>query len=124
MTLKVSRAPPITQDSSSFQGSNVPIATPDDVIPALHAIYADTRVARATHNVYAYRIRPPGSTRTVEHFDDDGEYGAGRRLLELMQTNDITNTLVCVSRWYGGKHLGSIRFDKIVSSAKTILEIS
>ena len=66
VTLKVSRAPPITQDSSSFQGSKVPIATPDDVIPALHVIYADTRVARATHNVYAYRIRPPGSTRTVE----------------------------------------------------------
>ena len=49
----------------------------DDGIPALHAIYANHRVARATHNIYAYRIQM--ADRLVEHFEDDGEYGAGRR---------------------------------------------
>ena len=117
--LKVVRAPPTTREGSSFQGSRVKIDDPVDVIPALQAIYADYRAARATHNVYAYRIQM-GST-VVEHFDDDGEFGAGHRLLELLQKQNIVNTMVCVTRWYGGKHLGPVRYQIITENAEQVL---
>ena len=119
--IKVGRTPPITHDGDSFQASGIRIQSRDDVLPGLHAIYADTRVARATHNIYAYRIVTPGSK--IEHYEDDGEFGAGRRIMNLLIDNNINNTLVCVTRWYGGKHLGPARFDKITQCAKTVLGI-
>ena len=79
-------------------------------------------MARATHNIYAYRIQESGD-RIVEHYDDDGEYGAGRRILELLRTNNITNKLICVTRWFGGKKLGPARYQIITDSAKQVIEL-
>ena len=118
---KVGRTPPISHGGSSFQGAGIRIQSSDNVIPGLHAIYTDARVARVTHNIYAYRIVSPSST--VEHYEDDGEYGAGRRILDTLRQNNIENTLVCVTRWYGGKHLGPVRFDKIVQCTKIVLAL-
>jgi putative IMPACT (imprinted ancient) family translation regulator len=120
--MKVGRSPPIEYEGNNFSGSKVSIQTPDDIIPALHAIYADTRIARASHNTYAYRlVSTTGSV--VEHYEDDGEFGAGRRLLNLLKDNYIENTLVCATRWYGGKHIGPVRFDKIIQCASRVLNI-
>ncbi len=116
--LKVHHAPPKTHDGSTFKGHNVMVQSQDDIIPALHAIYKDDRVARATHNIYAYRLK-----NGLEHFEDDGEWGAGRVLLKVLQDNDVTDKLVCVTRWYGGKNLGKARFDHIRDAAKTTLQI-
>ena len=122
MAMRVKRAPPKSYGGSSFQGAKVDISSHDDVIPAIHAIYTDVRSARATHNVYAYRIQV-SPIKMIEHYEDDGEYGAGRRLLALLQNKDIRNQLVCTSRWYGGKHLGPARFDHITEAAKLVLEL-
>ena len=64
-----------TQGGSSFRGHCIEVMKQDDVIPALHALYADNRIARATHNIYAYRLRA-GNGSIVEHYDDDREWGA------------------------------------------------
>jgi hypothetical protein len=106
MTAK--HAPPKSYGGSSFRGHNVNVAHQDDIIPALHVLYSDERVARAQHNVYAYRLE-----NGTEHCEDDGEWGGGRVLLQLLREHNITNRLVCVTRWYGGKHLGRARFDYI-----------
>jgi hypothetical protein len=116
--MQVARAPPTIVEGSSFQGSKVSVLKLDDVIPALHAIYADHRVARATHNIY----RIHRGDHMLEYYNDDGEHGAGRRLLELLRGNDVNDTLVCVTRWYGGKHLGPERFNIIVDNAKQALQ--
>ena len=58
-----------------------------------------------------------------EHFKDDGEYGAGRLILQYLKDNDICNKLVCVSRWYGGTHLGPVRFQYIENAVKEVLSI-
>ena len=117
--LRVRRSTPVTHSKSTFQGSMVIIDTPDEVVPALHAIYSDISSARATHNIYAYRIQTDNGF--VERYSDDGEYGAGRRLLDLLVKSDVTNHLVCVSRWYGGQHLGPARFDYIMEAAKDVI---
>ena len=47
----------------------VEIRNQDDIIPALHAIYADAHAARAKHNFYAYMIQ--AGSRVIEHYEDD-----------------------------------------------------
>jgi len=54
--LHVKRAPPCIQSGGTFQCSVVLIECTDDVIPALHAVRKDTRTARGSHNIYAYRL--------------------------------------------------------------------
>ena len=106
---------------SSFQGHSVKITSQDEIVPALHAIYSDSRVARATHNIYAYRLKTGHGY--LEHFEDDGEWGAGSKLLNMLRENNIEDTLVCTTRWYGGSHLGKARFDHIVNVAKISLKL-
>jgi hypothetical protein len=118
--MKVTRAPPKTYRGSTFQGAKVEVKHSDDIIPGLYGIYSDQRCARATHNIYAYRIRSADGTLT-EHYNDDSEFGAGRRLLELMTKSNVENQMVCVTRWYGGTHLGPARFQHILEAANTVI---
>ncbi|KAM0343621.1 hypothetical protein ACHAPU_008373 [Fusarium lateritium] len=76
---------------------------------------SDKRIRNATHNITAWRVRSEG----VEHqqFNDDGESGAGSRLLQLMQSMNLWDSMVVVTRWYGGAHLGSKRFRLITAVA-------
>lgn len=84
-----------------------------------HLTATDKKVAMASHNISAWRIKQkkeggtassdPGET-VVQDYDDDGETAAGGRLLHVMQLMDVWNVLVVVSRWYGGIHLGPARF--------------
>ncbi len=41
---------------------------------------------------------------------DGGESGAGNAILDVLRKSSAENTLVAVARWYGGKHLGGLRF--------------
>ncbi|KAJ5745369.1 hypothetical protein N7520_010551 [Penicillium odoratum] len=83
-----------------------------------HLTATDKKVAVATHNISAWRIKqkkdvPGGSDAAetqIQDYDDDGETAAGGRLLHVMQLMDVWNVLVVVSRWYGGIHLGPARF--------------
>ncbi|KAJ5775199.1 uncharacterized protein N7511_000210 [Penicillium nucicola] len=82
-----------------------------------HLTATDRKVAAATHNISAWRIRQKktegngeeGET-IVQDYDDDGETAAGGRLLHVMQLMDVWNVVVVVTRWYGGIHLGPARF--------------
>ncbi len=115
-TMVVKHAPPKSYEGSSFRGHNVKVDNQDEIVPALHAIYSDERVARATHNIYAYRLN-----NGAEHCEDDGEWGAGQVLLQILREHNVTNRLVCVTRWYGKRHLGRARFDYIKDAALTTL---
>jgi hypothetical protein len=118
---KVKKGPPLTAEKSTFQGHCTSITSQDDIVPALHAIYADSRVARANHNIYAYRLQ--SGNRVIEHYEDDGEYGAGRKLLTMMKDEEITGKLICVSRWYGKSIVGRAEEDQVTNAAKEALEL-
>lgn len=104
---------------SSFQSHKANINDTAQVIPTLHQLYCNHSVAKATHNVYAYRIESNG--KLVENSCDDGEHGAGRKLLNLLRELDAKNQLIVVTRWYGGQHMGPKRFNCILESARKIL---
>lgn len=85
-----------------------------------HLTATDRKVAAATHNISAWRIKQEKAAENnseseadktvVQDYDDDGETAAGGRLLHVMQLMDVWNVLVVVSRWYGGIQLGPARF--------------
>jgi hypothetical protein len=79
-------------------------------------LFNDKKVARASHNMYAYRFTKDGTL--VSDNDDDGEKGSGAKLASLLQLSKVENVLVVVSRWFGGIHLGPSRFKHIASVAR------
>ncbi|NLS44917.1 MAG: YigZ family protein [Firmicutes bacterium] len=62
--------------------------------------------AQATHNCYAYRIGL--SENPLTYYNDHGEPSgtAGRPILGAILKADVTNTVVVVTRYYGGRKLG------------------
>lgn len=79
-------------------------------------------MARATHNIFAYRFVDDKTKITHHDCDDDGETAAGARLAEMMRLMGVQNVAVIVSRWFGGILLGPDRFKFICNSAKDLLE--
>src|SRR5690554_4127796 len=60
---------------------------------------------KARHHCYAYRL---GMDRSVFRLNDDNEPAgsAGRPILNTLLSNDLTNILVIVVRYFGGTLLG------------------
>ncbi|KAF2090725.1 UPF0029-domain-containing protein [Saccharata proteae CBS 121410] len=86
----------------------------------MHLLATDKKVAKATHNITAWRIRGTNDS-TFQDCDDDGETAAGGRVLHLMQLMDVWGVMVVVTRWYGGVQLGPDRFRLINSAAREAL---
>ncbi|TQS35355.1 hypothetical protein Golomagni_04226 [Golovinomyces magnicellulatus] len=129
---------PIRELKSVFIARSALIKSITDVYRFRECLLNENKkVAAATHNIMAWRIRVPakkngtskcnstfissGNDRREEDYDDDGESAAGSRLLHLMQLMDIWDVLVIVSRWYGGTNLGPRRFTLINSVARDSL---
>ncbi|VDK57714.1 unnamed protein product [Anisakis simplex] len=89
----------------------------------LNRLKENSKIARATHNMYAWRTQEETGGHIINRHDceDDGEHGAGSKLLHLLELMKATNVMVIVSRWYGGIHLGPDRFRHICNSAREIL---
>ncbi|KAI9255510.1 ribosomal protein S5 domain 2-type protein [Sporodiniella umbellata] len=87
----------------------------------LGQLLQNKKIAKATHNIMAYRIALTDGA-VLQDNDDDGETAAGGRLLHLMQILQVENVVVVVSRWFGGIHLGPDRFKDINNIARTALE--
>ena len=109
---------PITELKSTFIARCAPVTSPAQAAGYVqHLLSVDKKVRTATHNITAWRIRGPNGT-SFQDCDDDGETAAGGRLLHLMQLMDLWDTMVIVTRWYGGQKLGPRRFAVINAAAR------
>ncbi|KAI8053766.1 ribosomal protein S5 domain 2-type protein [Syncephalis plumigaleata] len=111
---------PIIDRKSTFLAHLAEIHSVDDKNRVINTLLMDRKIARATHNISAYRIILP-SGHLLQDCDDDGETAAGGRLLHLLQIVDAQNVVVVVSRWYGGIQLGPDRFKHINNAARQLL---
>ncbi|UMZ75334.1 YigZ family protein [Natranaerofaba carboxydovora] len=70
----------------------------------------------ATHNVFAFRIGRKGE---ITKQSDDGEPGgtAGKPVLEVIKNEDLKDTVVVVTRYFGGIYLGAGGLVRAYSSA-------
>lgn len=57
------------------------------------ALLRNSKIARATHNILAYRFETQEGKGMVQDFDDDGETAAGGRLLHLLQVCIICSSI-------------------------------
>jgi len=88
---------------SKFIAYAVPFTNEDalkDIIQELKDLHP-----KARHHCWAYRVTPD---RTVFRINDDGEPSgtAGRPILNVLLSQDLTNILVAVVRYFGGTLLG------------------
>ena len=78
---------------------------------------------RALHLVCCYRI-PGGEFYSLQSYEDNMEWGAGRRLLYMLEDSQIQNRAIYVARYYGGKKLGPSRFNSYIEAMKSAIERS
>nr|XP_032522015.1 protein IMPACT-like [Danaus plexippus plexippus] len=110
----------IVDRKSSFQGHAAKVYSIEDINLVLAKLKQNKKIQNATHNMYAYRIVT--DKLTLQDCDDDGESHAGGRMLHLMNILDQRNTLVVVSRWYGGIQLGPDRFRHINNATRQVIQ--
>ena len=87
----------------------------------------------AKHKILAFRVNQTDPLKQneelVESFDDDGEPGAGEKLLGLLRKMEIENILVIVAVWTVGAQIGPSQvrggelFKVVVDQAKDLLTI-
>ncbi|KAL1959426.1 hypothetical protein VTO42DRAFT_2229 [Malbranchea cinnamomea] len=115
----------VTEKKSVFVARVAHVESKDQAEKYLdHLLATEKKVAAATHNITAWRIREKstaGDVKVFQDYDDDGETAAGGRLLHLMQLMDVWNVVVVVTRWYGGVKLGPDRFRIINAVARDAL---
>lgn len=75
---------------------------------------------KATHHSWAVRISRDGVV--YESKNDGGETGAGQVILRILQKRNMINTIVCVTRWYGGIKLEGDRFGHIQNATRYALD--
>ena len=88
---------------SRFIAYAYPITKVDDFKKHLQAIKKEH--PKAVHHCFAYRLGLDGNTFRVS---DDGEPSstAGKPILNMIDSNELTNILIIVVRYFGGTLLG------------------
>ncbi|KAJ2777776.1 hypothetical protein H4R18_004971 [Coemansia javaensis] len=114
---------PLELKKSVFLGHVARVRSVRDVELVRSTLLQNRRIAEATHNIMAYRIRLDNGSISQDN-DDDGETAAGRRLAYLLQLLNAENVVVVVTRWYGGIQLGPDRFKLINNAAREALDAS
>eukprot|EP01129_Flabellula_baltica_P001906 TRINITY_DN11802_c0_g1_i1.p1 TRINITY_DN11802_c0_g1~~TRINITY_DN11802_c0_g1_i1.p1 ORF type:complete len:135 (+),score=24.31 TRINITY_DN11802_c0_g1_i1:37-441(+) len=89
---------------SRFQATIYPVDTIEEADAEIARVKKKYR--KATHNCYAYRIYDENGI--IERDSDDMEVPrtAGPPILNAMQSRDVVNALLVVTRYYGGIKLG------------------
>ena len=92
-------------ERSRFIGQAAPVADADEAQAFIGRIKTEVH-PQATHNCFAYRLGL--SENPITYYSDHGEPSgtAGRPILNAILQQELTNTVVVVTRYYGGKKLG------------------
>jgi uncharacterized YigZ family protein len=123
LTIQQAATAEINVERSRFIGHCREVDTEDAAKAIINQIR--TLHAQATHNCYAYRL---GSGRQpLEYYNDHGEPSgtAGKPILGGIQRLQLTNVVVVVTRYFGGKKLG-VRglIEAYGQAATTVLEVA
>ncbi|VUC38013.1 unnamed protein product [Clonostachys rosea] len=96
---------------STFIAHATPLSSPGARPELFRALMAQKpELETATHNAWAVRTSFGNSPLVQDASFDDGESGCGNFLLQIMREANITNTMIVLTRWYGGVMLGPDRW--------------
>ena len=113
----------IVVKGSKFISHVAPVEKRQDAEKYVHGISA--RYADATHNCFAYKLGT--GDRALFRFSDDGEPSgtAGRPILQVIESRNLTNISLVVTRYFGGTKLGMGGLIRAYSAvARAVLEQS
>lgn len=104
LTVKAANQAEYIEKKSRFIGYVKPVADEEEALEFIKSIR--TKHYDATHNCYAYQI---GENDNLQRSSDAGEPAgtAGRPILEVIKKNELHNTCVVVTRYFGGILLGA-----------------
>ena len=106
----------LSDRGSKYAVSGADVASREDVDAVLTQLKSDKAYAKATHNTWA-AILPTGALKA-----DDGEAGAAMVILRMMERAELTDHVIIVTRWYGGKKLGGDRFRRVQDATRAYLD--
>ena len=97
----------VVEKKSRFIGEIFPAETLEEAEERLLAIRK--RYYDARHHCFAAVVGVPGTPEEIRRGNDDGEPGgtAGKPMLEVLDGEDLHNTAVVVTRYFGGTLLGT-----------------
>lgn len=104
----------IVEKKSRFIANVKPITSENDAISYIEGI--KKKYWNARHSCYAYQL---GEKNNIQRYSDDGEPGgtAGMPILDVLRGQDIKNTIIVVTRYFGGTLLGTGGLVRAYSSA-------
>ncbi|MDU8911709.1 YigZ family protein [Aestuariicoccus sp. MJ-SS9] len=106
----------ISDRGSRYAVSGGPCRSEDDAKAFLKELKRRKKFAKATHNTWACLL---GDTPLK---NDDGESGAGMVILRMLEREGLSDHIVVVTRWYGGKHLGGDRFRHVQEAVRLYID--
>ncbi|KAG7908244.1 hypothetical protein KL907_001734 [Ogataea polymorpha] len=108
-----------------FQGWCIPISSKNEIPLLISQLHEEIpAIKKATHPaMFAWRTaitapKPPHIANLDQGKNDNGEKGAGERLVSILNDFKLLNVLLLVVRWHNGPNLGSKRF-RVISKCGT-----
>ena len=120
LKMEVKTGGKITQEKSVFVGFAANVTNFEQI----RQVYKKLKLCHPTarHIVCAYWLENVTEPHHAKGFCDDGEPGAGRRLMELLTLNNIKDKVVFVTRKYGGIRMGADRFECYIQAIKSVIQ--
>ena len=107
----------ISDRGSKYAVSGGPARDRAEVDAFLKDLKKDKKFAKATHNTWAMLMADGTPLK-----GDDGESGAGMVIVRMLERAGLTDHVIVVTRWYGGKHLGGDRFRHVQDCVTAYLD--
>ncbi|MFK7876194.1 MAG: YigZ family protein [Paracoccaceae bacterium] len=107
----------LSDKGSKYAVSGTPISDRSDIDRAIKLLKSDRAYAKATHNSWGAVLSTGGPIKA-----DDGESGAGMVIIRTLLRESVSDHLIVVTRWYGGKKLGGDRFRHVHTCVAAYIE--
>nr|XP_011422110.2 protein IMPACT homolog [Crassostrea gigas] len=98
---------PIQKNGSEFYSTGTKVGSVNQAQNFYKKVCINPYVASVDSRILIYRFME--QKKLIENYHDDGEHGAGRRLLKYTRENQIMEVAIVVTRWMG-EHIGPQRF--------------
>ena len=107
----------LTDRGSKYAVSGAAARNKAEALAVLKILKKDKKFAKATHNTWAVLLSDGGPLK-----NDDGESGAGRIILQMLEGAELLDHIIIVTRWYGGTKLGGDRFRRVQDAVRYYFE--
>jgi putative IMPACT (imprinted ancient) family translation regulator len=107
----------LTDKGSKYAVSGGKVGSKNEAKEFIKTLKRTKKFAKATHNTWAVLLADGTGIK-----NDDGESGAGSIILRMLEREEVYDSIIVVTRWYGGVHLGGDRFRHVQTCVRRFLD--